>query len=259
MMCEYASDINKMYIYYANDIDDVKEYLHRNSIKKESIEGFFVYTGAPLHAPERSMRTKTSLNTCVLSIRCIHGASFQIGASKSLPPEGWEELLDCWTCCQSENNVLLGKKMVVRSGCAFTSDFYFYTGSSAVPGCCRKALGCGAEPCKIFYNTIVWDVQDTALVFEYFSSFFERKNIFLFDHRDTRYEVKFFFKTTLCTKDYNIILAKDALKVGIKETAKTIYDKGHVNRYFIDRIYDILMKNSIGVEICGYKMSFVTH
>lgn len=256
-MCEYASSVNRMYIYYAGSTRDAAEYLRLGSVTKEVVGGVSVYTGVPLHVPERAARTKTDLNTHIQAIRCVHGLRFQIGSSKSLPPEGWEELLDCWTCCQSENNVLLGKKMLLRSQCAFTSDFYFYAESSAVPDCCRKPLGCGDGPCKIFYNTVVWNVHDTALIFEYFWSFFERKSVFLFDHESTRYEVKFFFKTMLCTKEKNRMVARDALKVGMKKTAKTFCDKGHVNRYFMDKIYDVLVRNSIDIDVCGYRVSFI--
>lgn len=258
MMCEYASSVNRMYIYYADSFSDAKEYLCLGSMTRENIGDFSVYTGVPLYMPERCTRTKLNLNALILTIRCIHGASFQIDSSKSFPREGWEELLDCWTCCQSENNVLLGRKMFIRDQCAFTSDFYFYTESCTVPVCCKKSLGCVNGPCKIFYNAIVWNVQDTALIFEYFWLFFERKSVFLFEHRSTKYEVKFFFKTTLCTRENNRITARDALKVGMKETARTFCDKEHVNRYFMDKIYDILVRNNIGIEICGYKMSFIT-
>ncbi|KAL0265972.1 UNVERIFIED_CONTAM: hypothetical protein PYX00_011689 [Menopon gallinae] len=257
VICEYADGTGRMYVYYADDAKDAKEYLCPDSVVKEVVGGSSVYTGAPLHVPERCRRERADLNTHVLSMKCIHGASFRIGASKSLPPEGWEELLDCWTCCQSENNVLLGKKMVLKDGCAFTSDFYFYTLGSAVPGCCKNALGYGTEPCKIFYDAIVWDVPDTELVFDYLSSFFERKNVFLLEHGGTRYEVKFFFRTTLCTKENGRLLARDALKVGIKETARAFHDRCHVNRYFMDRIHDTLVRNSIDIEICGYRVSFV--
>lgn len=258
MIYEYSASLDIMYIYNAeNTAQDALDCLKKSSVKMENVGGFLVYIGSPALQKNKLEKAEEDLNRTVMNVKCCHGAFFSISTSKYFPREGWEELLDCWICCQSEKNVLLDKEVTITPGTVFASDFYFYVSNGSIPLCCQDKQDADRKLKKVFYNEIDWKLAPEYLVFRYFSHLFERKHNFLFEHNGTRYEVKYYYKTHLCKRLGNIFLMGEAIKVGVKKTNKVFYDKGHINSYFIDKIYQVLSKNTLGIDMCGYKLSFI--
>ena len=255
MIGEYIGPLNRMYVYGLKQSPELLRYFEKGTVKTEKVGCGVVHHGIPALRRKYGRRVENDLNKHALCIRCKHGAEFKIRASKSFLREGWEELLDCWTCCQNEANVLLGKKVTIGNEAVLTSDFYMYIPSESFPGCCR--VGMEERVNKLFYNQIEWKVPHGLLVFRYFDDLFERKNSFLFDHATSAYEVKFFHRTSLYRETGDAFFVERAIKVGIKKTKRPLQDSGNINRYFKDKIYRILQENSTEIEIFGYKVCFI--
>lgn len=253
MICEYIRGTSRVYVYNSKSVPDC---LQENTVERDVVGDHVVLVGHPaLDVVEQKH------NTCdltVLAIKCVHGTRLDIATSKYFLRENWEEMLDYWMCCQKEKNVLLGRGMVANGKTAFLSDFYLYALDASVPACCAGRFEKKEEKFnKIFYNDVFWAITDRALVFRYFLTFFEQKNTFLLENDGKRYEIKFFCTTSLCTTRGNRLFCTDALKVGLKQTDRLLHDRGHMNQYFRDKIWQILLLNSTDIEVLGYKVSFI--
>lgn len=154
--------------------------------------------------------------------------------ANKLPEDGWQELIDYWSCHNSEFRSVLDLKMRPRKNGVLYSYFYFI------------------KDRKIFYNELFDEEICDKIIFNFFENHFVNNNSFVF-FCGCNIEVKFFNVVYLEENDG----LKKAFKVGYKETKKIPKYSDAINEYFSKMILNRLVENKLDIEILGYKLSFI--
>lgn len=181
------------------------------------------------------------------NITCIHGSKIKFKSINRLPQDGWQELIDCWSCHDHEFKGMLDLKIKPREEGILVSNFYMIMDDKIIPECCGSRN-------KYFYNEIRCGFSDDELIYRFFQEFFEMKNSIVLKIKNVKYEIKLFYECILI-QDKHV----NALKVGFRETTKANDDDLFIGDYFKDKILEILQRNSIKITLLGFELSFIVN
>lgn len=189
------------------------------------------------------------------AFRCLHGNEMIHKSLNRLPQEGWEELIDCWSCHNCEFRTMLNLSPRPREGGLLLSDFFFLINDSDLPRCCRNN---DSSVRKLFYNEVLQHgCTHEALVYSYLGSYFQNRNLLLLEVNQTRYEIRYFYKTMVITIENKSLCKREAMKVGIKETSKPVEKNESINEFYSKLIYGTVVSAAIGATALGYRISLV--
>ncbi|OAG29936.1 hypothetical protein NEDG_01483 [Nematocida displodere] len=233
---------------------------------------------------EERMRAALVTISCKCGCSTIHNES-----TLKLPSEGWEELVDMWSCHNREFERLLGHKLSPRPNGILYANFYLIIATDRVPKC--------MEPCAtqdnnsiLFYNTIQTPFTDEYLIFHYLYELFQVSRVV-----DVTSEKEYELKLLEVTKVYIGTLKPSppfttALKIAFSEKAPqpkpspkpSAHDHAHahahahihaetetepqpgpqpqpptINPYFSKAILRILTQNSTRTFVGGDEITFV--
>ncbi|ELA42481.1 uncharacterized protein VICG_00580 [Vittaforma corneae ATCC 50505] len=202
---------------------------------------------------EEYERIESSIDLLKISnLKCRHDVNFTFTTVHRLPQEGWEELIDCWSCHNSEFKGMLDLKIKPRKNGILVSNFYLIAGEKVLPECCKART-------KMFYNELTCEFSVEQLIFKFFEEYFEMKNSIILKVDGKSYEIKLFYRCILIEKNDSFVFNEhDAFKVGYKETAKNNDEDSYIGDYFKIKIIDQLGRNSVKLSVLGYALSFIT-
>lgn len=181
----------------------------------------------------------------IKDLKCKHGKLFDIKTIHRLPQEGWEELIDCWSCHDSEFKSMLDLKMTPRENGILVSNFYFIAHKNIVPSCCFPQV-------RYFFNETTSSLSNSMLVYKYFEEHFMMKNFLVLNLDGKYFEIKIFYKCVV-VQDTQYL----AFKVGFKETTKIVEEDTHIGAFFKNEIMKHLNENSLKIPLLGYELSFI--
>lgn len=179
-------------------------------------------------------------------LRCIHGRQIDFTQVHRLPQEGWQELIDCWSCHDNEFKGMLDLKIKPRRGGILVSNFYMLVDVDLLPDCCKTKT-------KLFYNEVSGGLTVEQLIFKFFEEHFAMKSSIVLRLEQKKYEIKLFYRCILI-REYPRV----AFKVGFRETDKPHDDDSYIGEYFKAEIMRQLTSNELEVVALGYKLSFIT-
>lgn len=184
-------------------------------------------------------------------ILCEHGNAVNYKALNRLPQDGWQELIDCWSCHKSEFRSMLDLTARPREHGILVSNFFILPHDSVLPPCCK-----GKQ--KLYYNTIKTAYTTDQFIYVFFEEYFTNKNsIVIRDGPDRACEVRFFYKCLLMSSAHPE--ASAALKIGIRETEQLPIPEETVNDFYSSEIMARIRSNIIpDIEILGCRLSFIT-
>jgi len=182
----------------------------------------------------------------ITGLSCIHGHKIDFKEINRLPQEGWQELIGCWSCHDGEFKGLLNLKIKPRVGGILVSNFYLIADEGILPECCSART-------KLFYNEIRGGLTAEQLIFKFFEEHFAMKSTVVLRLDEKRYEIKLFYRCILI-KDK----AKEAFKVGFRETERTYDEDAHIGEHFKGLIVNELEANKLEVTALGFILSFIT-
>ncbi|KAI5149349.1 hypothetical protein ENBRE01_0854 [Enteropsectra breve] len=179
-------------------------------------------------------------------IFCSHGKELNFDSINYMPHCGWEDLVDCWSCHDSEFNSMLSLQPKARPGGILMSDFYLSAGEKVLPPCCTSST-------KIELQSLKTGHDDKAHIFRFFSEYFNQKNKIVIEYQSQRIEVKKFYD---CLVIHEGVL-HNAIKIGFRESIKEIDFKGHIPEYYNFQIFEMITRNSLGLNVLNYSVSFI--
>ncbi|KAH9411496.1 hypothetical protein HK407_05g08710 [Ordospora pajunii] len=187
--------------------------------------------------------------------RCIHGIEIEHTSINILPQEGWEELVDCWSCHNCEFKTVLDLKPKPRKEGILVSDFFLLINDMDLPECCKKNTPCIR---KLFYNELVLDgIPETAIIYSYLNTYFKTNASLFLEVNHKKYEIRCFYKATLVSANDDALEKQESIKVGIKETHKRFESSNNINQFYSQAICSTIMSNKIGISMLGYCISFI--
>ncbi|EJW02880.1 hypothetical protein EDEG_02704 [Edhazardia aedis USNM 41457] len=169
-----------------------------------------------------------------------------IESINKLPSDGWEELIDFWSCHASEFKTMLELKMKPRKNGILVSDFYFISYQKKL--CCRLF-----ETEKVYYNIIFENKKCQMLLYMFLSKYFVHNNSFLFSHENDVYEIKLFDRVYVLEDN----CLHPALKIGFNVSKKLYKKNESMNNFFCNLLYLEVIKNNMNVNLVGYNLSFI--
>lgn len=178
-------------------------------------------------------------------ISCRHGEKINYKSINRLPQEGWQELIDCWSCHNNEFQSMLNLKMRPRQMGILTSNFYLVAHEGMLPPCCCRET-------KIFYNDFIIKYSHRNFIYKFFEEYFESKNCIVLEHGGKNREIKYFYKCVLISGE-----ACDAIKVGVRETDKPCTCDEFINGFFRNKIFEEISENAIDIQVLKYEISFI--
>lgn len=243
-MLEVVPESGRGFVYGDEALEQLRLVLELTVERSEKVSGIRIHTvcTGECAAPAFSLDLSQ-----ISEVKCIHGRRLQFSSVNRLPQEGWEELIDCWSCHNSEFRSMLDLKMVPRKNGILVSNFYLLAHRNVVPLCCR-------EKTKLFYNELCIGYPYSHLVYKFFEEYFANKGSIVLEYEKKAFEIKLFYKCILFKDAF-----KEALKVGIKETDKQPDCDGFIGEFFKQVIFDEIEQNSLGIKIMGYSLSFITY
>lgn len=182
----------------------------------------------------------------ISEIKCKHGVSINQKSTHRLPQEGWQELIDCWSCHDHEFNSMLDLKIKPRLGGILLSNFYMIADPQLIPKCCFTEN-------KIFYNEITSSLSHNFYIYKFFEEYFAMKSIIVLSLEDKKYEIKLFYWCNLIKKDNS-----PAFKVGFRESDRQNDEDTFIGEFFKKLILNQLKENAIGITLLKYNLSFIT-
>lgn len=184
-----------------------------------------------------------NIHTLFDNLICTCGSQIKFTKLKKLPEDGWEELIDYWSCHNSEFKSMLDLKIKPCSGEALLSHFYFLANDFDL--CCYSDES-GVQ--KIFYNQVGFD--DVKIIYSFFVNYFLHNNSFRFCVSGDVYEIKLF--------DFVIINGcYDGFKVGYKICKKRIEKVNGINECIANGLLSMLDRNRIDISVLGYELSYI--
>ncbi|AFM99142.1 hypothetical protein EHEL_100490 [Encephalitozoon hellem ATCC 50504] len=256
-MLELPPDTRKGFLYLMNDevLNTFKDHMDLDFLYMESQERVKV---AAVNVSENSLLWSEDLeeeSTLPNAFRCLHGNEVIHKSLNRLPQEGWEELIDCWSCHNCEFKTMLDLSPRPRKGGLLLSDFFLLINDSDLPRCCRKN---NSSVRKLFYNEVLLQgCTHEALAYSYLDFYFRNTPVLLLEVNQRRYEIRHFYKAMVMTVENKALVKRKAMKVGIKETEKPIEKNENINEFYSKITYDIVMSGMVGTTALGYKISLV--
>lgn len=184
------------------------------------------------------------------SAECMHGNRIEFKSINRLPQQGWEELIDCWSCHNNEFKGMLDLEIKPRKEGVLVSNFYMLPHPDILPQCCSNKR-------KIFYNEVKCRFSEKQFIYKFFQEHFEVKSSLVLEVEDVKYEIKVFYACILIKNDPEEAI--DAFKVGFRISDKKKDDDSFVGDYFKRQIIENLKENSLKVNILGFEASFITN
>lgn len=212
--------------------------------RSEKVDGTHVHT---INTGECDASTFSLDLSRISDIRCIHGKQLRFSSVNRLPQEGWQELIDCWSCHDHEFRSLLDLKIIPRKSGILVSNFYLLAHEDVLPPCCTGRT-------KLFYNELDTGYPHSHFVYKFFEEYFANKNSIVLDREKKALEIKLFYKCVLFENTF-----KEAFKIGIKETDKQLDSDSFIGEFFKKMIFDEIYQNCLGIKAMGYDLSFIRY
>lgn len=181
------------------------------------------------------------------NIRCSHGNKFNHKTVHRLPQEGWQELIDCWSCHNCEFKSMLDLNIRPRKDGILVSNFYLLANENIVPDCCKNGT-------KFCYEDLKFDFPDSFLVFKFFEDYFFANNSLVIEYENRKYEIKIFYFCLLFIDDFERVI-----KIGIRETERIPDSVIVLSDHYKKIIFNIININKINIEIMGFQTSFIRY
>lgn len=191
--------------------------------KLETIDDMQIYTIAVLSYS----LTPFKFELCkITDLKCLHGLKLNFATVNRLPQEGWQELIDCWSCHDNEFKSMLELDMKPRKNGILASNFYIIASDNVLPNCCKAKVRC-------FYNELIHNYSDNMFIFKFFEEYFFHKSSIVLKNSGLIYEIKLFYR---CGVVHNNI-CKEAFKVGYKISEKPEDEDSYIGEYFKNMIF----------------------
>lgn len=219
--------------------------------RSEVVNGYFIYTLKIFG----EVNADVNFNYQNLGkIYCEHGNEIKYTSANRLPSEGWEELIDCWSCHSNEFKEVLKLKKKVRKGGILVGSFYCIPDSGIMPECCRGHK-------KLYFDKIKSRFSVNNFIFGFLEEYFTNRNIFVVEGSNgEKYSVKFFYKCVLLKEGKQIIAIKVGVRKSYNDEVKNDDGKEEfINESFRMAMIELLNKNMLSIEALGYKLSFITY
>lgn len=240
MLLELNPITKVAYIY--KNIQDNSELKH-NQITCETLSPYKII-GVEYPSHPKPISNIIDLYTLFTQIKCKCGTLLAFSKLKRLPEEGWEELIDYWSCHNSEFKSMLDLKIQPRKGEALVSHFYFLANKSDM--CCYE----GDDIMKIFYNEVNFSSRE--IIYTFFVNYFLHNNSLRFAVGEDVYEIKLFDSVIIMKEKYH-----EAFKVGFRICRKKCNRATVLNEYFAKIILDVLYENKLDIVVLNYSLSFI--
>lgn len=244
-MIEVDSESDRAFAYG----NDALEILHGRTEIKWSVERTETIAGLCIHTIKMHGHPMPQAALSLLDpgeVACPHGNRIEYASVNRLPQEGWQELIDCWSCHSNEFRSMLDWQIRPRAGGLLTSNFYLIAHEASLPGCC-------AGRARLFYHELGMRYSARNFIYKFFEEYFQSKNSIVLESKGQRHEIKFFYRCVILERK----TAVAAIKIGVRETEKTCCEDAFVGEYYKDKIMEEIADNSIGVETIGYALSFI--
>ncbi|EHY65811.1 hypothetical protein NERG_01418 [Nematocida ausubeli] len=204
------------------------------------------------------------LKTVVCPCRCT---AVENESVLRLPADGWEELIDMWSCHCREFAHLAEQDIKPKKNGVLYSTLYLVIENERVPKCIRSSMECGKKNdqqmyTKVFYNQITTGMPDEYFLFYY-----------LYDALQTRQEIEVVGEH----RTYNIRLLDItyiyhgettdspifnlSLKLAYKEVPSDKNQQAslpYINKYYTETLISLLHKNRISIEMNKRTVSFIS-
>ncbi|KAM0676046.1 hypothetical protein GVAV_000007 [Gurleya vavrai] len=240
MIFEYSSNSENGYIYLNNSENIIEN--NYKIVYKENYKNLTIYRIKKIHL----YKSEYSFDLTKLDFRCKCGLKINFVSKNLMPSEGWQELVDLWSCHNMEFRSMLDLKPKPRKNSVLLSNFYFL--ANANDFCCLNL-----DLNKIFYNEIFDFKNCLKIVFHHFKTFFMHNNRYQFVYDNFLYEVMIFEDVFIENGEYK----GEAIKVGYKSIKKCELVSENINEYFCKLIYKILVDNEIEILVRSYKLSYI--
>lgn len=237
--------------YLYGEPDPFLSYMNFSIINVEEVDGVLVRTISKIeHKNEFSLNRPLHENYKFI---CRHGNIIEYKSLNSLPSEGWEELIECWSCHNNEFKSMLDLKIKPRPKGILLSHLYFLLNNEDLPDCCSNNSN---SVRKIFINEVdVEGFTDQFFLFKFLKDHFKMNSYFIYSFKNKTYEMTYFYKCTIYLVENGELKLFNALKVGVKETNKKMKDSKNINDYFVKLLYTKMVKT--GIQILDYDVGFV--
>lgn len=190
--------------------------------------------------------------------KCIHNCEIQYNRINKLPHDNWEELIDCWSCHQSEFASL--KETGIKPVCdrILVSDFYCLLHKQNIPVCCQKAFEANvlkeSSLYRVFYNEVNINYSCDRLIYNFFKEYFKCYSRFKMGFEDNCYEFMYLYDCLVIDSKENS--SKKAIKIGYKKT-KECDSVSQLNSFYMNEIEKSIEKHSINIFINEFKLTYV--
>ncbi|KAI5171974.1 hypothetical protein NEFER03_1239 [Nematocida sp. LUAm3] len=209
---------------------------------------------------EQKMIERLRKITCLCGCREVENQSVL-----RMPSDGWEELVDMWSCHNREFEHLLEKKLAPRENGVLYSPLCLYIDRERAPSCLQEK----DEICQIFYNELKLDASDESLLFYYlYEKFQTEKRIVI--QGDCTYTLKMLEVTNMSRGSLKEALCSSSIRLALKivfvkeyesshqhMTSERLQEKKSINEYYSKRLIEILKRNNVSFSSKGESISFV--
>lgn len=211
-------------------------------VSKEEVQGVDVYT---LKLNEVIIEDYKLNFIDVGSLKCKHGNTIAYENINMMPHDGWEELIDCWSCHDGEFKKMLDLKIKPRQKGILVSNLYIIPNEKIMPACCKNKY-------KLFFNETICKYSDNDIIFNFFDDYFRSKSILIIHYNDEFYDIKFFYSCWIFR--FNM---EKAIKIGFRKIKNVQATQISINDHYSSFIINELQRNSLGIKTIGYELSFI--
>ncbi|KAF9764826.1 hypothetical protein NGRA_0244 [Nosema granulosis] len=232
------------------DSDVYGQYINFITLSTENVNGVLVKSISNIsHKSTPLLNSHPHKN---YKFKCQHGIDIEYASINTLPSEGWEELIECWSCHNNEFKSMLDLTIKPRPKGILLSHLYIILNDNDMPECCTEGT---RVPRKVFMNEInVEGFSNQVFLYKFLLEHFKMNSHFLYTLDNKVYELTCFYKCTVFIFVNGEFCGYKAIKVGVKETEKKMKEKNSINEYFIRLIHTSMMRAEI--EILGYDIGF---
>ncbi|ORD97158.1 hypothetical protein HERIO_975 [Hepatospora eriocheir] len=238
-------DSHEAYVY--GNIGYELSKLEYEKVSIEVVQGVKVYKLKIKNIELKKEEDFNILKALDKNIKCKHSEPIKYLELNKCPHEGWEDLIDYWSCHQGEFEKLKNLKMIDRPNRIFVADFYIQTKKKYFPKCCNKSD-------KLFFNEFTHSIPDSLLIYTFFTEYFKQLDCIYILYKGKCFKIKSFYRCHLF-KEGNFV---EAIKVGvIEEEMNSKFIRG-LNDYYTEKIFKMIRENITGIKLLYYKLSFIT-
>lgn len=243
-MIEIFPETDRGFIYRTESLSSLELHVLKESVveKTEYVEGNRIDAVIIKYAtsPDSTINLSSLGN-----ITCKHGAPLNYASINRLPQEGWDELIDCWSCHNGEFKSMLDRKIYPREHGILTSNFYLIAHPTTLPACCQSTP-------TLYYNDLTTKYTDRNYIFLFFEEFFQSKGTMVIEKDRECIEIKCFYKCIWIKEHITW-----AMKIGFRKTDKMVSNCCFINDYYISKIFEEITETAINVSALGYNLAFI--